>query len=83
MHVTCPGLCGPTTCGEQVEATGLDDFNAATVTVAPCTRLAGQGWEGPQAVYRKTDAIERLLPPATVTTWRHRDGLVTFTGGVL
>jgi hypothetical protein len=77
--VTCPGLCGPTgqpACGgETVEATGLADFHATQVKVAPCSKLSAQGWRGPQLVLRKSDA-DQLFPAQTVL--QHRDGLVVF-----
>lgn len=75
MLVTCPMHDG--SCGEQVEAHGLDDFDAAQVSVDACSSLLGQGWTGPQLVASKTHAIEVLTAPAPVT-WQHRDGLVTF-----
>lgn len=76
--VTCPGMCGQTTCGEQVAAHGFGDFRATTVTVDPCSRLTAQGWTGPQLVERKSHAD--YLLPAQPAGLRHRDGLVVFGG---
>lgn len=78
--VSCPGLCGPTSCGQQVAAHGLADFSATTVSVDACQRLLAQGWEGPQLVLRKSQADSLLPAPAPAV--RHRDGLVTFVGVV-
>lgn len=78
--VTCPGLCGPATCGQQVAAHGLAEFSAITVQVDACDKLAAQGWEGPQLVLRKSQA-DRLVP-AQPAGWQHQDGLVTFGGSL-
>jgi hypothetical protein len=78
--VTCPGLCGPTTCGQQVAAHGFGEFAATTVTVEACDRLLAQGWTGPQLVERKSRADYLLPAPAAAV--RHRDGLVSFAGAL-
>lgn len=74
MLVTCPMHDG--SCGEAVEAIGLDVFEATTVEVAPCSALTAQGWTGPQLVERKTRA-DRFVP-APAPAVRHAEGLVTF-----
>jgi hypothetical protein len=76
--VTCPGLCGPASCGQQVAAHGFGDFAATTITVEACDKLLAQGWEGPQLVERKSRA-DYLLPSAPAGR-QHRDGLVVFGG---
>jgi hypothetical protein len=78
--VTCPGLCGPTSCGQQVAAHGFGEFAATTITVEACDKLRAQGWTGPQLVERKSRA-DYLLPQQPAA-WRHRDGLVSFVGVV-
>ena len=74
--VLCPGLCGPATCGQRVEAHGFGSFTATTVSVDPCDKLLAQGWVGPQLVERKSRAD--YLLDAQPGTWQHRDGLVSF-----
>lgn len=78
-YVTCPGLCGTETCGQQVAAHGFGDFAATSVTVDPCGKLLAQGWVGPQLVERKSRA-DYLLPAATATVLQHRVGLVALAG---
>lgn len=78
-RITCPGICGATTCGEQVDAYGFGDFAATTVRVDPCSKLLAQGWTGPQLVERKSRA-DYLIPTVQATVLRHRDGLVAFVG---
>ncbi len=57
--VVCPGVCGPTSCGEVVEA-NYGTAKATTVRVAACSKLVAQGWTGHQMAVRKTEAASRL-----------------------
>jgi hypothetical protein len=75
--ITCPAMCCAGKCGgETVEASGFGSPKATQIRVAPCSFLVAQGWRGPQLVEYKSRA-DYLLPAATTTVVRHRDGLVT------
>ena len=54
QQVTCPGMCGATSCGELVEV--MTSPKAKTVRFAACTKLLAQGWKGHQMAIVKADA---------------------------
>ncbi len=78
ITVGCPGMCGPTgspACGGEEVVADMGTWADTTVSVAPCSHLVAQGWEGPQVVEFKSRA-GYLEPTGTRQVVRHTDGLV-------
>lgn len=70
-YVICP--CG---CGESVASTGWE-WESTQVEISACSKYAAQGLRS--MTMRKSAAMD-LRSASAPSTYRHVDGLVTFTG---